>query len=116
LNDLTTKSSLTAPQRQLVELLQQLNFGRIENLRVSGGEPAFEPAPRIVQKLKMGGENGPRPEVANEDFRLKQQTIEMLEAIAELGNGTVSAIEIKHGLPFSLEIEHQVVDGRNRNA
>jgi hypothetical protein len=31
----------------------------------------------------------------------------MLQAIADLGEGEVLAIEIKHGLPFSVEIEHR---------
>lgn len=100
-----TKSSLLLSQRRLLEVMQKLNFGRIEDLQVRAGEPVFSPAPRIVQKLKIGGENGPRPEIACEDFWLKSQVIELLEAIASLGDGSVLAIEVKHGLPFSVEIE-----------
>ncbi len=43
MNDLATKSSLTSPQRQLVELMQRLNFGRIENLHIRNGIPALIP-------------------------------------------------------------------------
>jgi hypothetical protein len=106
MNELTTKSSLSVSRRRLIELMQRINFGRIENLQVRAGEPVFDPAPRVVQKLKIGGDNGPRPEIACEDFWLKNQTIEMLEAISRLGDGNVLAIEVKHGLPFSMEIEH----------
>jgi hypothetical protein len=84
-----------------------VNHGRIEDLRVSNGEPTFEPPPRVIQKLKMLGDNAPRPEANLEDFWLKQQVIEMLAAIAELGNGTVLSIEIRHGLPFMVEIERR---------
>lgn len=87
--------------------MQQLNFGRIEDLRVRAGEPAFDPAPRIVRKVKLGGENGPRRETALPDFWLKQQTSEMLEAIAELGDGEILSIEVKHGLPFAMEVEQR---------
>ncbi|HRV31532.1 MAG TPA: hypothetical protein P5169_07450 [Kiritimatiellia bacterium] len=38
-----TKSSLTPPQARLVELMQRLNFGRIEDLHVRNGEPQFTP-------------------------------------------------------------------------
>lgn len=100
-----TKSSLSDPQIRLVELLQKLNFGRIERLHVERGEPVFEPAPRIVQKLKMGGENGPRPEATLLDFHLKLQTIELLEAIAGIRDGQVLTIEVRNGLPFTVEIE-----------
>jgi hypothetical protein len=105
LTELTTKSSLSPPQRQLVELMQTLNFARIEALHVRDGQPSFDPAPRVIRKLKMGGDNGPRPEASCEDFRLKRQTIEMLETIGRLSHGEVLAIEVKNGLPFSIEIE-----------
>jgi hypothetical protein len=31
----------------------------------------------------------------------------MLEAIAELGDGEVLSIEVKHGLPFAMEVEYR---------
>jgi type II secretory pathway component PulJ len=111
LDHATIKSSLSAAQCQLVELLQTLNFGRIEGLHVKAGQPTFDPAPRVVQKLKMGGDNGPRQETSLQDFRLKNQMIEMLEALAVMGDGVVLAVEVKNGLPFSMEIE-QPLDGR----
>jgi hypothetical protein len=98
------KSSLSESQRHLIELMQQLNFGRIENLVVRGGKPVFEPAPKVIQKVKIGGENGPRPEVACEDFLLKRQAVELLETIAELGEGVVLAIDVKHGQGFAMEL------------
>ena len=109
MNHPISKSSLSEAQRRLVELLQNLNFGRIEGLQVKGGEPTFEPAPRIVRKLKIGGENGPRRETALQDFWLKQQTSEMLEAIAELGEGEILSIEVKYGLPFAMEVEQRSI-------
>jgi hypothetical protein len=105
MNELTTKSSLSNSHRRLVELMQRLNFGRIEELIVRGGEPVFDPAPKVIQKVKIGGENGPRPELSSEDFLLKKQTIELLETISDLGEGTVLTIDVKHGLPFAVEIE-----------
>ena len=105
MNELTTKSSLSDSPRRLVELMQRLNFGRIEDLIVRNGEPVFDPAPKVIRKVKIGGENGPRPELICEDFLLKKQTIELLEAISNLGEGTVLIIDVKHGLPFAVEIE-----------
>jgi len=85
--------------------MQRLNFGRIEDLVVRGGEPVFDPAPRVIQKVKIGGENGPRTEFSTTDFLLKKQMIELVEAIASLGEGKVLTIDVKHGLPFAVEIE-----------
>ena len=56
-----SKASLSPPRRRLIELMQQINFGRIESLLVRNGEPAFDPAPVVIREVKFGGDNGPRP-------------------------------------------------------
>lgn len=100
-----SKSCLSDPHRRLIETMQRLNFGRIENLPIRDGAPVFGPGARFIQKVKIGGDNGPRPEAGFNDFLLKKQTIELVETLSDLGNGMVLAIEVKHGLPFALEIE-----------
>jgi hypothetical protein len=105
LNQPISKSSLSEPQRRLVDLFQQINFGRIEALRVRAGMPSFDPEPRIIQTLKMGGQNGPRDEAGLPDFWLKQPLVELLLTIREIGDGEVLTIDVKHGLPFSVEVE-----------
>ena len=105
MNEFTTKSSLPDSHQRLLELMQTINFGRIEDLRVSGGNPIFSPSPKIIQKVKLGGDNGPRPEAYCDDFLLKKQSLELVAAIKELGEGKVRSIDVKHGLPFAVEIE-----------
>jgi hypothetical protein len=105
LNQPITKSSLPPALARLVELLQALNFGRVEALTVRGGQPVFDPPPRVIQKLKMGADNAPRPEIGHSDFRLKDGVIELLEMIARLDNGEIRSIEVRCGLPVSAEIE-----------
>jgi hypothetical protein len=105
---LTTKSGLSRAQALLVELLQQINYGRIEHLRIRAGMPVFEPPPRVVRTLKMCSDTGPRPEADLEDFSLKRQTIEMLQKIAEVGDGEILTLEVKGGLAFSMEVEARV--------
>ncbi len=97
-----TKSSLSPARRRLVEVMQWVNFGRLENLHVRGGEPVLDPLPRIVREIKIGGDNGPRPESRREDFLLKNHLTELFAHLDELGEGTVEVLEIKHGLPFRL--------------
>jgi hypothetical protein len=100
-----SKSSLTGPQQRLVELMQQINFGRIEDLLVRNGVPV-NPPPRVIRKLKVGADNSPRPEYDFDDFLLRQQTEELLSAVEQMGDGEVLVIDVRHGLPFSLEVEH----------
>jgi hypothetical protein len=100
-----SKSSLSEFQIRLVELSQEHPFCRILGLRVRAGEPSFTPPPTIIQKLKIGADNAPRPEAALPDFWLKKQMIELLEIIADVGEGEIKTIEIVHGLPLLVEIE-----------
>jgi hypothetical protein len=112
-----SKSSLSARQIRLVDLCHQHPHCRLEQLHVKGGEPLFTPPPTIIQKLKMGGDNGPRPESTLPDFWLKRQMIELLEIIAELGEGEIRRIEIAHGLPLVVELERRpVLDGECTHA
>jgi hypothetical protein len=100
-----SKARLTAGRAALVELMQDINFGRIEGLVVSAREPVFDPAPRIVREIKFGGENGARPEAGAKDFALKSQVVELLAYFDGLENTTIEVLVVKHGLPFSMSVE-----------
>ena len=104
---LSVKSSLKSSQCRLVELIQQINFGLIDRLQVRDGQPVLDPPPRIVQKVKLGGDGDRGPVTTSEDYLLKSQVIELLATIAGINDGEVLRIEVKHGLPFSMEIEHR---------
>jgi hypothetical protein len=109
--DVSTKKSLSSSRRHLLELMQRYNFCRIENLEVRGGEPVFDPVPRITQDIKIGGENGPRPELDKDDFVLRAPVIELFEHLNHVGNGKIAVIEVKYGLPFKLTVEQTVSAG-----
>ena len=100
-----TKSSLSEPRQRLVELMQEVNFGRIENLVICDGQPVLSPLPRIIREVKFGGDNGPRPEVLSKDFPLKVQVDELLRYLDDLRDGEISVLEIKYGLPFRMAVE-----------
>lgn len=102
------KHSLTPTQVRLLSLMQEMNFGRIEGLAVVNGNPVFDPPPRIVRQVKFGSENGPRREKNMIDFNLKEQVVEFFSALSRLKNGTVESIEVKHGLPFLMNLEEAV--------
>ena len=100
------KSDLSPARRRLVELLQQINFGRIESLHVRGGEPVLEePSPKIYREIKFGSENGPRAEAESRNFALKAQVVELLSELDRLGDGQIDVLTIKHGLPFGMHVE-----------
>jgi hypothetical protein len=103
-----TKDSLSTPQQRLLETFQRTNYGRIEGLAVRGGQPQFDPPPRIVKDVKLGApDNGTRPELQSGNFGLKREHLELFELLKRVGDGTIECIEIKGGLPFRLMVEQQ---------
>ena len=99
-----TKRALSPARRQLVALMQKLNFGRIEGLVVRGGEPVLGPMPVVVREHKFGGDNGPRAEAGRGDHALKTQVVDLMALLDALGDGAVAVLSVKHGLPFHAEL------------
>lgn len=60
----------------------------------------------------MGGDNTRRPESTLPDFWLKKPMIDLLETIAELGDGQIDRIDVANGLPILVEIvRHTALGG-----
>ena len=99
-----SKGALSLDRRRLIELIQEISFGRIEQLIVRGGEPVLEPPPRIVHTVKFGGQNGPREERTLDDFTLKRHIVELFDEFDHLCDGVINVLTVKHGLPFNMEV------------
>lgn len=97
-------ADLGPDRRWLIHLMQQINFGRIENLRIRDGDPMHDPLPRIVREVKFAGDNSPRSEAEIGDFTLKRQVQDLLAQLDRIENGTVDVLIVKHGLPFSMQV------------
>jgi len=103
-----TKSSLSPARKSLLELMQKINFGRIEGLLIDDGEPVLNSSFRIVRKIRFGAENCPRREFKANDFVLKTQVVDFFIQLEHLKNGTVNGLEIKDGLPCLMNVEETV--------
>ncbi|MGA3028026.1 MAG: hypothetical protein ABSF98_25015 [Bryobacteraceae bacterium] len=86
-----------------VAALQQLGFGRFEFLRIEHGALILDPWPTTVRDVKFCAKAS-QPAAA-EEFLLKQQVVEFFEYVRSVGNGEIRILEVKNGLPFSMEIE-----------
>ncbi len=100
----TSKASLSPARRRLLEIFQQINFGRVQTLVIQSAEPLVDPPPRVVREVKLGGENWPRPELGKTDFLIKKEVVELFSYFDELQDGVIDLIEIKYGLPFRLTV------------
>ena len=105
MNHSCMKSALSDPRRRFIELMQRLNFGRIEGLVIHAGDPILSPPPRIVRDMKFCGDNRARPEADLDDFPLKSEVLDLFEQFDELPNTTIHCLEVKHGLPFRMQVE-----------
>ena len=91
---------LVPASRGLVALVRRIGFGTIHGLRVVGGQPVLDPFPRVVQETKFGVEFRPAPPRPVEP--LHNEDVQLLVALAALGDGVIETLEVRHGLPFHL--------------
>jgi hypothetical protein len=85
--------------------MQALGFGRFEFVRIERGEVVLDPWPTTIRDLKFGCPGVAQPTPKSDAFALKQQVAELLEYIRAVEAGEIRVLEVKHGLPFSMEIE-----------
>ena len=96
-----TYSELSGSRQQLIRLMQWLNFGKIEGLKVKNGEPDWTVTPRFTRIAKMDGEGLPRNEMDMKDFFLKDCHTALFDYLDYVEDGIVTWVDVKHGLPFS---------------
>lgn len=102
------KRHLNDARQQLILLAQRLYFGTVHELQIRAGDPVFDPPPKVIRRVKLGGHNTARPQAAAADFALKQEWVEFFDYCDACENGTVLVIEVAHGLPLFFEIEQPV--------
>lgn len=100
-----TKRSMSSARQRLVTMAQNQVFGTIHDLSFRAGDPVFDPPPRIIRRVKLGGHNTARPQAVADNFTLKQEWVEFFAHLDVFENGAVLVIEITHGLPMFFEFE-----------
>ena len=106
-----TRRSLTPRQATLLDLIEDLGFGRVERLLIHDGEPCCEQTKRIVQELKLGTTVEHQPGHSNADLALPKEFVALFDALDRLRDGIVD-IEIRHCVPFRLILDrtHRELD------
>lgn len=99
-------ASLSPARKRLVDVLQDLQFGRIEGMAITGGDPQFDPphpSPTIIQTIKLPVEARP-PETGSANSLLKQQMVDLFQHFGRQQTGMVRRLEFRFGLPCLVEI------------
>ena len=99
------QTRVSSGQRRLIHLMQEIRYGLIEGLVVSGGQPIFETEPVVVWDIKIGAHRAQTK--IYPDQELKAQVLELLSNLERLGDGKVRRLEVQNGLPFRIQIERR---------
>jgi hypothetical protein len=94
---------LSPARRRLAEILRELQFGRIANLSIVGGEPQWTPPPTITRMIKLPVE-ADVVESAGGDCEMKKPLVDLFRCFDRQQNGVVSRLECRFGLPCLVEI------------
>jgi hypothetical protein len=101
----TSTRDLLPSEHRFVTAMQQLSFGRLEYLRIDNGELVLDPWPTTMRGVKFGSEDPATSRTPPDEFQLKRQVIELFEYVRAVDAGEIRCLEVRHGLPFSMEVE-----------
>jgi len=102
-------SDLLTSERFILDAMRQMEFGRFEWVSIRHGELVLDPWPTTIRGVKFGSDNSHTPRKVLEEFRLKQQVAEFFEYVRSVESGEIRCLEVRHGLPFSMEVEHRSI-------
>lgn len=107
---------LLPSERTFVSAMQHLGFGRLESLRIHQGELVLDPWPTTIRGVKFGSDDRSASMTPPAEFQLKRQVAEFFEYVRAVNSGQIRCLEIRHQLPFSMEVElagaHAAEEGR----
>ena len=92
----------------------QKYLGDIEDLKVEGAEPVFDPPPLVLRDVKLDSDEGPRPELASEDFVVAEEIVPLMRRLNEMPRGVLRRVEVRAGIPRRIMIESRLVSASER--
>jgi len=88
-----------------VAAMRRMGFGRYEYVQIRNGELVLDPWPTTVRDVKFGTTDPVALRQFPDEFELKQQVAELFEYVRSVEAGEIRTLEVKNGLPFSMEVE-----------
>ena len=98
-------SDLRSSERTFVAAMTELGYGRFEFLRIECGELVLDPWPTVVRDVKFCSHDPGAAKTPPAEFELKPQVAELFAYIRGVEAGEIRTLEVKSGLPYSMEIE-----------
>ena len=104
MSTVVTKAALTPARQRLIEVMQEVRYGRIERLEVRDWEPVFKPPPRVVRQIVFGKENEPHTARNRDAFALKKSVAELFEIFDRERSLSIQELVIENGLPVRMTV------------
>jgi hypothetical protein len=98
-----TTEHLTAAQRALVQVMRDWQFGRIENMRVEGGQPILGGGAKLVRVQRLDADRQRTQALREAEWQLKQEIRSLFEELTRLQDCLIVRLGFRHGLPVQLE-------------
>jgi hypothetical protein len=99
-------------ERRFLAAMREVGFGQFEFVQIREGQIVLDPWPTAVRDVKFGADASASEErVTHLECQLKRHVAELFEYTRAVNVGEIRTLEIRHGLPFSMEIELATVKG-----
>jgi hypothetical protein len=106
-HSLASTADLLPSERRFLTAMQQLSFGRFEFVSIHNHELVLNPFPMTMRQLKFGTEDVLPARTPSDQFELQQQVVELFTYVRAVDAGEIRCLEVRHGLPFSMEVEYR---------
>lgn len=107
----TSTHDLLPSERLFAATLSSLGYGRVERIRISGGEIVLTPPPVTTRCVKFGSDRL-QVEKLPSHFELKKQLAEFFEYIRQIEEGEIRLLDVRAGLPFAMELRPDEIRSR----
>jgi hypothetical protein len=98
------RHNLRTTEMAFITAMQKLDFGRFRDLQIRDGELILDPWPTTIRDVKFASpKNGGNRELGADELR--PQVVEFFEYVRDVDGGEIHCLEVKHGLPFGMEIQ-----------
>jgi hypothetical protein len=107
-----TTRDLLPSERTYLEAMHCLRYGRFESLRIERGELVVDPWPKTIRQVRFGASDPGCEKEPSAEFRLKAQLAELFEYVRSIDAGEIRILEIRGGLPFSMQFVQEPAEPR----
>ena len=97
---------LLPSEQRFLAAMREVAFGHFEYLQIRDGEIVLDPWPVAVRDVKFGVEAADT-HLVTADYQLKRHVSEFFHYTRGIAVGEIRVLEIRHGLPLSMEVERE---------